>query len=167
MIHKLKRLSQDNSDTQYRSFRSNIPALLFLAGLHLASSKLFNRIFYAGQPDDSYRVPYHVVFAILTLFGLHGFSALKVLGLVSLNYAIAKYTTGKKLGKGGAVVGWVFNIGVLFVNEWYGGYTFGSLGAPFALLVGRINLFSYSLTELRRNRTAGGVSILAGMSLTI
>lgn len=33
------------------------------------------------------------------------------------------------------MVTWVFNMGILFANEWFGGYRFGSLGEGFGFLV--------------------------------
>jgi hypothetical protein len=55
---------------------------------------------------------------------LHGTSAVKVLALVSANYAITKACRGSKAGP---ALTWVFNAAVLFLNERYRGYRFGDV----------------------------------------
>jgi hypothetical protein len=67
------------------------------------------------------------------LFGLHGTSAIKVLIIVSLNYLLAKKTIF--MGKAAPVAYWTFNIAVLFLNEWFGGYKFGNVHESFEWLV--------------------------------
>ena len=55
---------------------------------------------------------------------LHGTSALKVLAIVSANYAIAKACRGSRAGP---ALTWMFNAAVLFLNERYHGYRFGDI----------------------------------------
>jgi protein-cysteine N-palmitoyltransferase HHAT len=78
------------------------------------------------------------------LGALHGTSILKVLLILSLNYALAKATAGTRLC---VPVTWLFNGCVLLANEWYEGYKFANLHPGLSLLV-RLNLV---LLHLRRS----------------
>ena len=66
------------------------------------------------------------------LIGLHGASALKVLAILGANYWIGKTTAGSAIGP---VVSWVFNLGVLIMNELADGYKFATLHPGLAYLV--------------------------------
>ena len=69
------------------------------------------------------RVKYDLFFAVVYICALHGFSALKIIILLSANYAIAK-----KLPRAYVVpITWVFNITILFANELCHGYPFESI----------------------------------------
>lgn len=67
------------------------------------------------------------------MFGLHGFSAIKIFGLLSLNYFIAK--RAPKLGSWGVPLCWIFNVTMLFMNERHEGYHFTSLHPSLEALV--------------------------------
>ena len=82
--------------------------------------------------NNLHRVPFYLIFSLLMLSILHGASALKVLIILSANYALAKATGGTRLA---VPVTWLFNGGVLLANEWYEGYAFASLHSGFAFLV--------------------------------
>ncbi|KAG8969855.1 glycerol transporter [Tulasnella sp. 419] len=118
----------DNSDRQYRSFRSNIPALALLACGHLLFSKAY--FLFAPQllPQRSSnapsRIPFSLSFSILMLFALHGFSILKILCILSFNYLIGKSLRNTPVAP---FATWAFNIAVLFMNEIYDGYRFGDI----------------------------------------
>ncbi|CAE6420274.1 unnamed protein product [Rhizoctonia solani] len=119
----------DNSDAQYRSFRSNIPALLALSTVHLISGKLYIRIARLLHHDPeknasggSYhpsRIPFLLVFSLLMLVGLHGTSALKILVILAANYWIAMLKV--------PALTWIFNGAVLFASNWYEGFRFGAM----------------------------------------
>ena len=87
-----------------------------------------------SSPPSNYlhRVPFYLIFSLLMLTTLHGASVLKVLIILSANYALAKATGGTRLA---VPVTWLFNGGVLLANEWYEGYAFASLHSGFAFLV--------------------------------
>ena len=57
---------------------------------------------------------------------MHGFNALKIFIILTLNYAIAKNLGGSKILP---LATWIFNIGVLFLNEWFDGYRFAHIHA--------------------------------------
>ncbi|KAH9847853.1 MBOAT-domain-containing protein [Lenzites betulinus] len=118
----------DNSDGQYRSFRSGLPSLALLASAFLGLKYLYTflarQVRHATDGTNLYQVPFLVAFSIAMLFGLHGTSALKVLLIISLNYIIAKSTSGSKSNP---ILTWVFNAIVLFSIDRNSGFKFASL----------------------------------------
>lgn len=69
---------------------------------------------------------------MLMLVGLHGTSALKILLILCLNYAIAVFSKGSTSGP---MLTWVFNILTLFANERNAGYRFATLHPALGTLV--------------------------------
>ncbi|KAF9514956.1 hypothetical protein BS47DRAFT_1372183 [Hydnum rufescens UP504] len=117
----------DNSDTQYRSFRDNIPGLCFLSSLYLGSGYLYTRIAIPGNtPTTSleYRTQFISVFSCIMLCALHGTSALKIFAILYVNYHIAKQTRGVPVG---VLLTWIFNISIIFANELFDGYHYAAL----------------------------------------
>ena len=66
------------------------------------------------------RASYDYVFAILFLFVLHGFSALKILLILNINFRLATKLPREYV----PIATWAFNIIVLFANELCEGYHF-------------------------------------------
>ncbi|CAE7098754.1 unnamed protein product [Rhizoctonia solani] len=146
----------DNSDAQYRSFRSNIPSLLALSTVHLLSGKLYARIarFLSNDPEDNApesshnasRAPFLMVFSLLMLTGLHGTSALKILAILAANYWIAMLKI--------PALTWIFNGAVLFASNWYEGFRFGDVHGALASLDNLPGFYprwhiSFNITMLR------------------
>lgn len=129
----------DNSDAQYRSFRSNIPSLLALATVHIISGQLYTRISrlfsndyktgLPGRPNTISRVPFLLGFSLLMLAGLHGTSALKILIILAANYGVSMLRI--------PALTWVFNAAVLFTSNWYEGFHFGAVHGALASLYTR------------------------------
>lgn len=71
------------------------------------------------------RASFDFGFALIFLAALHGFSALKVVFILYLNYCIATRLPRKYV----PVATWVFNIGTLFANELCDGYKFAKIAA--------------------------------------
>lgn len=94
----------------------------------------------SAPTDNLHRLPFYVLLSLLILAILHGASILKVVCILSINYAIAKATGGTRLA---IPATWIFNGGVLLANEWYGGYTFATLHSGLAFLVHPESTFSY------------------------
>ncbi|KAF9554748.1 MBOAT-domain-containing protein [Agrocybe pediades] len=105
----------DNSDAQYRSFRNNVP-ILCKAALGYLVIKYFTRRFRTIHAN--------VVLSLIMVVALHGSSSVKILLIMAANYTIATKTAGSKLGP---LLTWAFNGAVLFANEIYQGYSFGSI----------------------------------------
>ncbi|EIW57931.1 MBOAT-domain-containing protein [Trametes versicolor FP-101664 SS1] len=118
----------DNSDNQYRSFRSGLSSLVLLASAFLGLKYLYTLVArqtrHASDNSNLFQVPFLVAFSIAMLFGLHGLSALKVLSILALNYGIAKTSAGYKATP---ALTWVFNGLVLFAIDRNSGFSYASL----------------------------------------
>jgi hypothetical protein len=142
--------SKDNSDGQYASFRDNLPYLALLVVLHPLSRRLYDSFWRtatytsvrsdAGRRDGltqglpassaanvrlEQRLSFDFYFAMVFIAALHGFSALKVLFILYVNYRVAKGVPVQYL----TVATWTFNIGILFANEFGRGYSYAKLVA--------------------------------------
>lgn len=128
--------TQDNSDAQYRAFRSNVPALSVLVLVYVVLKSIYTRFAthsMSGRPtDNSFIVPFIILFAVLYLIGLHGTSTLKIFIILTANYFI-----GKSFGRSraGPIITWIANSLILFANERNEGYLFASLHPDLAPLV--------------------------------
>lgn len=69
-----------------------------------------------------------VIFSLCFLTVLHGFSILKIIGLISINYQLTKYLGSSKMLP---VLIWIYGISLLFLNFSYKGYKFGSISSIF------------------------------------
>ncbi|KAI1375416.1 MBOAT-domain-containing protein [Hypoxylon crocopeplum] len=129
----------DASDSQYRTFRNNIPYMAALLVLHPLLRRLYNSIIYpekvTGQssrptPEEAdqrlnQRATFDFGFALIYLVALHGISAFKILIILYMNYQVATTLPRKSI----PIATWVFNVGILFANELCRGYKFGSMAA--------------------------------------
>lgn len=115
----------DNSESQYRMFRSNLPFLVLLLILH----PILRRVFESFNRSDggrqsaaatrlNQRASFDCVFAIIFMFALHGVSAFKVFSILYINYQIATKLPRPYI----PAATWVFNICTLFANELCSGY---------------------------------------------
>ena len=73
----------------------------------------------------SRRVTFDLYFGVVFLLALHGFSALKVLLILYTNYYLAKHVPKEYL----PTATWIFNIGILFANEFGKGYPFSTIAS--------------------------------------
>lgn len=128
----------DNTDAQYRGFRNGLPSLVALALVHVTASKLYAaylRRRKTGQsslqpappnPQAPYqRIPFMLVSSLVVLVLLHGISSLKILLILYLNFRLPD--VAGHASKATPYLIWTVNIAVLFLNEIYRGYKFGSV----------------------------------------
>ena len=66
------------------------------------------------------RVGFDVIFGVLYLFALHGVSAVKALSILYVNFVLASRLPRRYL----PAATWMFNIAILFANEFGKGYPF-------------------------------------------
>ncbi|KAL2130272.1 hypothetical protein VTI74DRAFT_6689 [Chaetomium olivicolor] len=141
--HKFERLLQDGwipgrkidvSDAQYHTFRVNLPYMALLLLFHPLLRRLWNALYpipqeaqgtRANTPEAAearlrQRTSFDYAFALLYLVILHGFSALKILVILAVNYQLATRLPRSKI----PVATWLFNICTLFANELCDGYKF-------------------------------------------
>ncbi|KAG0705833.1 MBOAT, membrane-bound O-acyltransferase family-domain-containing protein [Suillus ampliporus] len=145
----------DNSDTQYRSFRNNIPSLSFLVLIFIALKYIYTRFALRSAssipPDKFYLIPFFLIFSALYLTGLHGTSIFKIIIILTVNYWIAKTSRGSRMGP---LLTWIFNGLILFANEIYGGYRYASLHPSLEVLDAFQGIYprwhiSFNITMLR------------------
>ena len=138
----------DNSDQQYASFRDNVPYLFVVLTLHPLLRRLYDSI-RNNEPDPSakpipdsadslessaaesatadgrmnQRISFDVGFSVIFLLALHGFSALKVLLILYINFTLVTRLRKEYV----PMVTWIFNIGILFANELAKGYLYSDI----------------------------------------
>ncbi|KAI8141260.1 glycerol uptake protein 1 [Fennellomyces sp. T-0311] len=122
----------DNSDAQYATFRDNIPRLFAVVLAYLCLSHLFRAYATPQLPVKQPHQPLHRIYfffvaAIVVITTFHGTSMIKILAIISTSYWIGRTAGGTIWNPIGS---WVFNLAILFLNEWYNGYTFGALLGP-------------------------------------
>ncbi|KAI1299510.1 glycerol transporter [Mortierella claussenii] len=130
----------DNSDGQYAGFRNNIPLLVSVVCVYIPLSHLFKSLIptYTSLPSKLpeqtpplYRAYFFLAFSFIYLYFMYGNSILKIGAIVTLNFWIAR------MGRGASwmpAVTWIFNLGILFLNEGYDGYRFGDMHGSLAWL---------------------------------
>ncbi|KAL9104233.1 MAG: hypothetical protein Q9163_000781 [Psora crenata] len=159
----------DNSDSQYASFRDNIPYLFVTMCLHPALRRTFAMLYpvsrmpsqgtYKLMANDSVspsvpehletdsrldqRITFDFAFGLFFVVVLHGVSAPKVLIILYLNYLLATKLKREYVN----TATWMFNIGILFANELSQGY-------PYMKMVGIIN----NILPLAKSVDAGSIS---------
>jgi hypothetical protein len=184
-LNESGRNSQDNSDGQYRSFRNNLIPLTFLASVFFFLSYIYNRATRSASsippsslapPNRLRRIPFLFLFSLTMIIFLHGFSALKVIFILLVNFFIAKFTCSSASPTYlGPFLTWAFNGIVLYSNETHGGYKFSQLHPSLDMLVrpydgGASVLFdpyegrSHGCDLFALARTTSMDSILAGTS---
>ncbi|ROV95892.1 hypothetical protein VSDG_05218 [Cytospora chrysosperma] len=125
----------DNSDLQYRSFRTNLPYLALLLVFHPLLRKIWNKLKpiphgkskVAAEADArlEQRASFDFLFAMIFLAALHGFSVFKVLAILFLNYNVATRLPRRIV----PYATWIFNIATLFANELCTGYRYKDIAA--------------------------------------
>ena len=111
--------------------------LSLLLAIHVLLRRLFNKLFPATAPDSrlAQRVYFDAFFATIFLVGVHGFNTIKIFVILCLNYFLATHLGASRIMP---VATWVFNVAILFLNEWYDGYRFGAIHSIGATLVTRL-----------------------------
>jgi len=136
----------DNSDDQYSTFRDNVPYIAIVLILHPLLRKVFEAIYPlkdesssrppSNEPSNtalslyasvearmSRRVSFDLYFGLAFLCALNGFSAPKVLMILYANYSLATRLPKECV----PAVTYIFNIGILFANEFGKGYPYSAI----------------------------------------
>jgi hypothetical protein len=77
----------------------------------------------AASVRQEQRLSFDFYFALIFIAALHGFSALKVLLILYINFKLVKTVSPQYL----TAVTWLFNISILFANEFGRGYSYASI----------------------------------------
>ena len=134
----------DNSDGQYAGFRDNIPYLAILLVIHPLLRRVYESMAGTTQPMPTAngtskvsssdvasekrlrsRLNFDFVFALVFIAALHGFSALKVLLILHINFTMIMGLPRRYI----PAATWIFNISMLFANELARGYPYASIMA--------------------------------------
>lgn len=143
----------DNSDAQYRGFRNNLWVLTIFVGSWIS---LKHGIIYAtsqtrGTVDPIQR---NLILAIISLFVLHGSSAIKVILLCAASCGLALVKWERWWMR--PMVVWTFNALVLWTNDRWDGYKYGDLGGEaWAFLVSSRSTLLCSQVELADGQRCG------------
>ncbi|RKO98755.1 hypothetical protein CXG81DRAFT_15488 [Caulochytrium protostelioides] len=141
----------DNSDPQYRSFRNNIPLLVPVACVYALVSRglvqrssprrpatapsAVSRRRDGYAPLDAATVNTDTAFSLMFSLGFltvfHGASVLKIVVLITLNFAVVR---SLRYSRASVAFAWLYGIGMLYANHHFQGYPFGALAAPLAFL---------------------------------
>ncbi|KAJ2161399.1 glycerol transporter [Coemansia sp. RSA 552] len=138
--HYRKRLSpgwmlgrrMDLSDGQWRTFRSHLPAFASAMFAYVALNRIA-RYWAAGKRSHG-SLPtlwFPCAFATVFVVVLSGASVVFILLLTAGSYALTKAFGGRRWAP---LVFWVYNLGMLFANEHFRGYSFAHIAAPLAPL---------------------------------
>jgi hypothetical protein len=79
----------------------------------------------AADARMEHRISFDVFFAVIFIFALHGFSALKVLLILYVNFKLATQLPKAHV----PTATWIFNVGILFANELCHGYPLADVAA--------------------------------------
>lgn len=113
-----------------------MPILFSVLGLHFVLRRLFDFIFCAVSPQPpvtsasrashniTRRNIFDIVFALIFLSALHSFSVIKIVVILTGNYMISFF---HPTSIANPILTWVFNVGVLFANEYCEGYRFATI----------------------------------------
>jgi hypothetical protein len=135
---------------QYRGFRQNVPYLIVLLIVHPLLRKAYDGFWRADtytkvRPSAgsgltmgltasaaadarmNQRISFDVPFSIIFLLALHGTSIFKIVAILYINYSIAKRLPRSYI----PAVTWLFNVGILFANDLFRGYSFGTIFSYF------------------------------------
>ncbi|KAI8887669.1 MBOAT-domain-containing protein [Backusella circina FSU 941] len=111
----------DNSDAQYAQFRDHIPKLVPLVIAYLIASH-----FKRGN-NNKRSQKYSLALSLATIVLLHGTNVLKMLVITGTSFLIGRTLGGSRLNP---IFTWIFNLAILFSNEYYDGYRYASLFGP-------------------------------------
>lgn len=130
----------DNSDAQYRFFRSNFFLLMGLVAIHFGLRKATTSIIRK-------RTTFDFLCGIVFLFGAHGFNSLRIIIHILVNWIIGQYVSHKKVAIG---LTWGYGILTLFLNHWFRNTPIGIdfIDSGFKGIVARWDVF-FNFTMLR------------------
>lgn len=150
----------DNSDGQYAGFRDNIPYLTLLVILHPLGRRCYEALTGSGsaapQANGSVkstntdvlagkrlksRLTFDLFFSLIFISALHGFSALKILLILYINFTIATVMPRDAI----PTATWIFNVCILFANELSRGYPYATIGNSIAPFYARAGTWGKSL----------------------
>lgn len=124
-----------------------MPSLVAFMGFHVIASWSASVIW--RRNVLFVRLTSSLFISALFLTAMHGFSVLKILGLIGFNYGLVKSLKGLSIAP---FIIWTYGITILFLNFAYNGYFFSSISSSIAWMV--INLSYTGYVERIWNKMA-------------
>ncbi|KAI8872774.1 MBOAT-domain-containing protein, partial [Ramicandelaber brevisporus] len=127
----------DNSDAQYANFRDHIPTLTAGMLIFVITSRVFTTFLCPSPPLASAwypvlsRLRFNLAFSIVALYVVFGNSLIFILGIALSNYVLT-LLLAKSVSA--PLLTWVFNLGIMFLNDRYHGYNFEHISEHLAFL---------------------------------
>eukprot|EP00386_Alphamonas_edax_P000417 GDKI01001285.1.p1 GENE.GDKI01001285.1~~GDKI01001285.1.p1 ORF type:complete len:575 (+),score=135.99 GDKI01001285.1:57-1781(+) len=121
----------DNYDAQWRAFRGSIHLLIGGSIIFCLISKGIRHV-QRNSKNKSVFLLWQMAFGMGYCLYLHGSGFIFALTLALINFGISFLCS--KQGYIGPVATWVFNVGILFLNEAYHGYSFAMFSPSLAWL---------------------------------
>ncbi|KAI9591899.1 MBOAT, membrane-bound O-acyltransferase family-domain-containing protein [Syncephalis fuscata] len=124
----------DNTDAQYREFRRHIPLLAMGAAIYVIISNLLDK-FTSTVKDGQVvrniaaRRIFYLVSSALFMVAISGANIIKIILIVSINYAVAKIGQGSRWNP---LITWIFNLAVLLFNDQFEGYRYSEINSALA-----------------------------------
>ncbi|KAI8990183.1 MBOAT, membrane-bound O-acyltransferase family-domain-containing protein [Pilobolus umbonatus] len=116
----------DNSDAQYAQFRNQVPLLVSVAAVYLLLSQCYRAITFSREQTLVLTQTYfYLIASLIFITALHGTSFIKMLIILSVSYQIGRATGGSIYNP---ILTWIFNLAILFLNEYFHGYKYKSIG---------------------------------------
>ncbi|CAH2355542.1 membrane-bound O-acyltransferase Gup1p [[Candida] railenensis] len=110
----------DNSDTQYKFFRDNLPMLGGMILIHFACRQAATSVYPALK-----RTKFDFIYGMLFLLTAHGTNSIKILIHLGINYLIGKIVVEKSNKKTAILLTWVYGISTLFFNDYFRDHSVG------------------------------------------
>lgn len=109
----------DNSDSQYKFFRDNIPLIVCLMLMHI----IVKKIACYGLKIDKTRFDFG--FGLFFLFAAHGVNSLRIMCHLIIMYSIPHiFKRNRRLA---VLLSWTYGISTLFINDKYRAFPFGNI----------------------------------------
>lgn len=109
----------DNSDSQYRFFRDNLPLLAGLMLLHTILKRVVRHVTHIPK------LTFDFGFGLLFLYAAHGVNAVRIILHLLVMYSIVHFF--KKNRKLATLLSWTYGIGSLFINDKFRNYPFANI----------------------------------------
>lgn len=109
----------DNSDSQYRFFRDNLPLLV---GLMLAHTFVKRAVRYATGTS---KLNFDFGFGLCFLYAAHGVNSVRILFHMFVMYSIAHLLKNER--KMATILSWTYGIATLFINDRFRNYPLGNI----------------------------------------
>ncbi|GAV55715.1 hypothetical protein ZYGR_0AY01070 [Zygosaccharomyces rouxii] len=116
----------DNSDLQYSFFRDNLPLLLGLMVLHTGIKRVTLKL------TNMSKIYFDFIFGVLFVVAAFGINCIKYFTEISVTFAIGyAFKFNPRLA---TLLSWAFGISLLFLNDKYSKYSYGSISSRLSYL---------------------------------